>query len=526
MSRLTGLLVVAVLTGLAVGPGMAVAAEDPRFETTIGQNYVVPGQTESLSVTLLNDAEDADDRVEPATNVVVELEPGDTPFTVTSGPRYLGTVRDGQPRQIRFAIDVPQNVESGVYTLPVEITYEYDGDERETTTASVRVRIADRAKFALVETTGDVMVNSDGKMTVTVENVGSEGATEATLRMKSRNGAIAFEGAQSGVRSVGALAPGERRTVTYTITATDRANPGRYPVTGTVRYDNEDGARRASRPLSGTVSVIREQSFSLRVGDADLRVDREGTISVSVRNTGPRSVTSANLVLQSTGRSIHPEQTEFALGTLEPGESTNATFEMTVDDDAMATPRHLRFQVTYREKDGDRKAGDRHALRVNIDPQRPVYEVEPVDASLPAGTVESVSVKITNLESSTLTSINAEAYTDTPITIIDDSAFVNELEPGESTTLEFQVEAPGDALRKDYPISLDFQYDQPDGETKLTDTYDVPVSITEATTLRDRVAESLEAIDVPTDSLLGVVAGFGISTFGFGTIALYRRRRR
>lgn len=526
MSRLTGLLAVVVLIGLALGPGIAVATEDPRFETTVAENYVAPGQSESLTVTLLNDAEDADDRVEPATNVEVELERGNTPFTVTSGPRHLGTLRDGQPVQTQFAIDVPQDVESGLYTLPVRVTYEYDDDERETTHTHVRVRVSDRATFSIAETTADVSVKSDGTMAVTVENVGSEEARDATLQMESRSSAVGFEGTQSGVRSIGELDPGEQETVTYSVTATETAEPGAYPVIGTVKYDNEDGARRASTPMAGTVSVTREQSFALNATDVNLRVDRDGTVSVSVTNTGPRTVTNANLELLPTGKSIHPTQTEFALGTLEAGESTNAPFEMSVDDDATATPRQLTYQLTYDDADGDQMADDPTTIQVDTEPERPVYEVGTIDASVPAGETASVSVRVTNVDSETLTSINAKAYTDAPVTITDDSAFVSELEPGESTTLEFRVQAPGAALTKDYPISLDFQYDEPDGDTKLTDTYDVPVSVTEGTTLVESVEDSLARIDVPTDSLLGGVAGFGLASFGFGMLGIVRRRRR
>jgi hypothetical protein len=44
----------------------------------------------------------------------------------------------------------------------------------------------------------------------------------------------------------------------------------------------------------------------------------------------------------------------------------------------------------------------------------------------------------------------------------------------------FELSAAGSALTKDYPLSVDFQYHQPDGDTRLSDTYEVPVEVAEA----------------------------------------------
>lgn len=525
MSRLTGLLVVLMVASLALGPGIALGTEDPRFETTVSERYVTPGQTESISVTVLNDAEDADENVEPATNVNVELLEGDTPFTVTSGPRTLGTLHDGQPTLTSFMLEIPQDVDSGTYSLPVRITYEYDGDERERTTRYIEVVVADRARFHIVETESDVNVRSDGTLSVTVENIGSEPATDTTLQIESRSSAIAFEGSQSGVRSVGELDPGEQRTLYYSVSVSELAEPSQYPVTGTVKYDDSDGARRSSTPLAGFVSVTPEQSFTVNKTAADLRVDRDGTVTVSVENTGPRAVQNGNLILEPTGKSLHPTEAAIAVGDLEPGESASATYEIAVDEDTTATDRQLTVNFEYEDADGDRKRADPKTVRVDIKPERAVYEVEPIDTTVPAGETRSVTLRLTNTDSETVSSVNAKAYTDAPISIPDDSAFVSELKPGASTTLSFQVAVPGTALTKDYPISVDFQYDEADGDTKLTDAADVPITVVEGTTFWENLVGTVEAIDVPKTGLMGGVAGIGITGLGFASLVAYKRRR-
>jgi hypothetical protein len=53
------------------------------------------------------------------------------------------------------------------------------------------------------------------------------------------------------------------------------------------------------------------------------------------------------------------------------------------------------------------------------------------------------------------------------------------LDPGESKTVRFSIGASGGALAKNYPVSVDFQYDEPDGDTKLSDTYRLAVAVEE-----------------------------------------------
>ncbi len=525
MSRLPGLFVLLIVTSLALGPGLAVATEDPRFETTVSEQYVTPGQTQTITVTLVNDAEEPDDTVERTTNVRASLEAGNSPFTVTSGPVHLGTVEDGVPTTMQFGIDVPQDVAAGTYTLPIDVTYEYEGDERETTTTHVQAIVSDRARFAIVDTESDLHVQSTGSMTVTVQNVGSEPVTDATLKMESRSSVMAFEGDRSGVRALDGLAPGENRTVTYAMSATDVAEPDTYPVVGTVRYDDEEQVRRSSRPLAATVSVTREQTFAITEAETALRVDREGTMTVEVENTGPRAVANANIRIDTAGTGLHPTQTAVAVGDLNPGESALATYEISVDDDTTATTRQILAQLEYDDINGEHRMADPERLAVDIEPDYPVFTLEPVENRVPAGETVTVEFEVTNNEPVTLSSINAKAFTDAPVSIPDDSAFIGELEPGESTVITMQVSAPGTAPVKEYPISLDFQYDDPDGDTKLSDTYDQPVSVLEGTTLRDQLSDLIGTFHISTHLLWGGAVGIGISGIGIGTLLAYRRHR-
>jgi len=85
---------------------------------------------------------------------------------------------------------------------------------------------------------------------------------------------------------------------------------------------------------------------------------------------------------------------------------------------------------------------------------------------------------ITNDAGQRLTDIEAKLFAESPISVSDDQAYVDSLDQGESTTIEFGISASGAAMTKSYPVSVDFQYEEPDGDTPVSDTYRLPVSVT------------------------------------------------
>lgn len=634
MTRSAIVIVAVLLVSSAVAPGL-VAGEDPRFEAHVGQSVVVPGQSTELSVTLQNDAEDPEDTVDPAHDVQATMRSGDTPITVNSGTRVLGTVRDGQPVGTAFAISVPQGIDPGTYHLPIDVTYEFDGDERETETVHVTVTVPDRPVFEVVETESDVPVGGEGSVTVTIENVGTEAASDATVQVTSKSQTIRFDGSPTAARYVGSWEPGETRTVTLDAAMAPAAAAGEYPLTGRIAFDDTDGNRQHSAPLpismtstvqrfdlelvestlqvagDGTatvevtnagsdgvdgvsleivrtgphlqpsqatypvghldagetaeirvpitvsnatesgpreittrvtyaggagdrvrgdtqtlvVPVSSMQSFDVEVLENSLRVDREGDLRLAVTNTGDRPVHDPTLRISKTAPSIHPEQHEYAIDSLGPGETATVTFEIDVADGATPTPRTMTLSMAYDDADGDRRMAQPQTVRMDIAPEEPVFDVAVVEGSIAAGDSGAVTVEITNTGKERLSGLDAKAFTDAPFTVTDDSAFVASLGPGETTTIQFGVAIPGDAQVKDYPLSVDVQYQDADGETKLTDTVDLPVTVEPAPSPTEQLASIYWAIAPQQDLVLGGVAGLGFSGLVVGTVGLWRRRR-
>ena len=494
---------------LATSPLVVSAAEAPRFETYVPEPTLQPGETTQLTVQLQNDAAEPGQSVDTAHDVKATMVSGDTPFSIKSGVRLLGNMGDGQLTSSTFTLSAPRDVEAGTYRIPLELTYRPAGEnDRTSTTVYATVQVEDHARFEVVDTSTDAQVGDSGTVTVELRNVGSANASGAIVTIQSSSPAITFGQSASATRYVGDVGVNETVTVSYRASVADDAEPRPYGLTATVNYDDEDGTAAKSTPLRIGVTPVEEQSFGLSDVQSTLRVGEEGTVTITVTNEGPQPARDAVVTIQKQGMNIDRLETEYAVGTLDAGESAMVTFPLEVTTSAEPGPKQFSFQVSYQNGDGDSRSSDRLNARVEVAEERDRFSISPVDAAIEAGNAGELVLEVTNNGDEAVQNVNAKLFADAPLSVNDDEAFIPELGPGETAEIPFGIASSGSALEKAYPVDLDFQYEV-DGTKKLSKTYTVAVDVTEPT----------DSGGVPTPILLaGVVLVLGIAGY-----FLYRR---
>lgn len=529
MNRTTLAVLLAVLLGaslvLATAPAFAGVTGNPVITLSAPDSTVSPGQVATLGVSVLNaghvengsSRNPADERrVTTARGLTLTVRSGDAPIDVRTGPTAVGSVPEGSVGPVPFEIEVAEDAEPGTYDVPVTVEYVYtseitreNGTEvheessvRRTTTVSLTVR--ERARFAVVNASTDAAAGEDGRLSVAIENVGDRAVDGATVDVQSPNAALTFGGAPTARTFVGTWEPGETRRVTVEARFAPGARQRRYAVDATVAYDR-DGRRIQAEPLPFGVVPDDGQAFGLGNVNSTLQVGSEGRLSGTLHNRGPDAVENAVLVLEPSGGtpggsrsatsssgsatsasgsvtsasgSVTTSETEYALGDLEPGESVPFAYDLDVSSSAREGPRQFTFRVRY-EADQGTTTSDPLFARATVGPRRDAVAVEPIESEMRAGSDARFVVEVTNTAGEPLADVSAKLFADDPISARDDEAFVDSLAPGESTRMVFEVAAGGDAIPKAYPVSLDFQYTEPDGDTKLSDTHRVPVTVTD-----------------------------------------------
>ena len=477
-----------LILGLLTAPLTASAAvDDPRFETFVPNETLTPGQVNQLTVLVQNTPDDADDVVTPANNVRMTVKSGDTPFTVLTGTQLVGRMGNNAVTNVTARVRVPNSVPAGTYRIPIEVSYTFAEEENDgerifqkerTTTVYATVRVEDRPRFVVEQTESNVGVGGTGEVTVTVTNVGEENVSNAAMNLQSNVPDLTFNGAKSTSRFVGNWDAGETKTLTYNVRASSSAEPRSYAFTGTVSYENENGVRGQSSDLTVGVRPSPKGSFAIRDVQSTLRVGEEGAVSGTVVNTGNSPIRNAVVVFGNTSPTVTPVETEYAIGTIQPGERANFSFDTEVSSDAEPGPRQFDMRLRYRNPDDDLITSDQKDVRVQVGEETPEFNVQPVNATLSTGSNGEFKLRVTNTRDQPLSDISAKIYAEAPLSTSDSEAFIERLGPGETKTVSFGLSAGGSALEKTYPLKLDFQYDNAQGETKMSDTYQVPVQVT------------------------------------------------
>ncbi|ELZ31616.1 sialidase [Halogeometricum pallidum JCM 14848] len=523
-------LIAIAFVGLLIAPGTAAAVVrgSPDLSVFTPDNSVSPGEQTTLNVQIQNTG-DVDvggnpslvSQVTTARGVTASLDADGTPIEVETGQTAVGTIQDGQIQTAGFAITVPEGVEEGTYELEMEVDYSYTSQIAETTqsyqnreaskTYTVEVRVEDQARFRVINTSSNVLVGDEGTVTLDVRNIGSQPARDATVNLRSSTADIRFGESASASRFVGNWSAGETKSVEFEATATNSAATSSYSLTSSVQFEDTDGVPARSNNLSVGVTPKGEQSFSLSNVQSNLRVGEEGTVTGTITNNGPQVAQNAVVTVQTNSGTLSSQESEYALGTLRPNQS--AEFEFTVDVSESADPgaRQLTHTVEYQNGDSEDRTSKSLNSRVQINESRDRFSVSVNDSlEVPIGNSEVVAVNVTNNGEEPLTDVSAKAYVNDPLSLDDDEAFLGRLAPGETKTVRVSASVAGSAINKTYPMSMDFQYERPNGDTEISETYKVPVSAVEP-----------EDSGLPiTGIALGIVALLVIAG-----VVLYRRRQ-
>ncbi|ELZ47304.1 hypothetical protein C464_08890 [Halorubrum coriense DSM 10284] len=465
----------------------------PVLELFASQRSVPSGAESTVTVDIVNTGEmeignQLDPDVTTARGLTLEIDDGDVPIDVEDGEIPVGDVATAaSPVSVPLDVTVPDDVPDGRYEVEATARYQYTfeiipefndhKDRPGVDRFDLTIVVDDGARFAVLETDTDAQVGGGGDVTVTLANIGDETARDAVVSGSTTAPGVRL-GEGGGQSFVGDWAPGENRTVTFDSTVGEAFGGGAYALSSTIDYRDPNGVDATAAAARAGVVPIREQSFSLDDVSGTLEVGYSGTVTGTLTNEGPLPVEDAVLVADSGSNRVSLGESRYALPRIPPGESAEFSFDADVSGSADPGPRQFRFTTEY--DSGDATVAVEETRRVEVAPRQPEFELAVENATVSAGETRRINATITNRRPETLSSINAGLYADNPLTAVNDEAFVDELEPGESARIWFEVAAASGASIEDHPIELDFRYEDERGNDRISDVTQVPVTVTAA----------------------------------------------
>ncbi len=498
---------------LFAGGAAGMSQGEPELNGYLPENEVAPGTESEFVIRVQNDAHvrtgSATEAITTARAVRVEIT-DEGPFDVRTGETPIGAIPDGSASNADFRVTIPEDLEPGTYEIEARIRYSVtnrqssSGDQRlsRSTRETLEVRVTDDAIFAVGNVTTDAQPGTTGEAEIELENVGSATAYSTTATITG-GGGVTIDGERAEA-FLGDFEPGESRTVNADVEILESVASGDKPIEAAFEYRDENGIEREEpRTATGSLTPIEAQSFTVTELEDTLSVGYDGRIFGSVRNDGPVEITDGVLVVEPASDSITIEERRIALPTLAAGESTDFEFPTDVSGQADPGARQIRFTLEYANDGRVTTTVGPVSERVVVDDRRDAFTIDGEEVTVAQSETTELSLSITNERPETLRNVNAKLYTDSPLSTTSDEAFINELQPGETGEIRFDLRAESDAMAKTYRVELDFQYETERGETVLSRTYQHPVEITE------RVEDGDEGIPVGAIGVAVVIVAIG-----------------
>jgi len=513
-SKVLPLLILSVLiTGSVVGgvavtataqagsSGQVIGAPDISFAT--GSGTFSAGTTGELTVSIVNRGQilragpsQYEDRVTTAEALTFEPQDDDVPIKIQTERVTVGNFPVGGAEQ-PISVTVPDDTEPGTYDIPITAEYTYTRfidytangvdeitESTKEKTDSITIHVNENAQFEIVDSNASAQIGDENDISVALRNTGSEIASGASVTAESRSSSVTFESADTSSSTfVGDWEPGEVRTATYNVRLESDAVLRGYPLDLTVNYEDSDGFDQTSNPLTSVVQSTPEQSFAVTDVSSSLRVGESGAITGTIENTGPTPVESVAVRPNENLSSVVPGEESVVVGSLAPSESTSFRLPMEVTSEGEPGEKLIGLDVQYRDSDGDQRTYSKHDISASVGPERDAFKLAATDQTISVGSSRTLAVEVTNNLDETVTDVDARLFADDPLATGDtDTSYIESLEPGESTTLDFDVSATAAATAGNtYPISFDFRYTDRRGDTHLSDTFRYPLNAAQST---------------------------------------------
>ena len=452
--------------------------ESAQFRVTDVESAARVGATGTVEVTMKNTGSEAARNA----SVTVTSQNADLTFgQSTSSSRYVGgRWEPSETRTLSYRVSADQSASRQRYAFEATADYEdSDGTQTQSQPVSFGVVPDREQEFSIVSTEDDVAVGDDGPVNVTVRNEGPVDVRDASVTVTSGTGDVVFGESASASQYVGRWATGETREVSVEATAVDGAQVRNYSMEASVAYEDGEGDDGQSGTLQfGLRPAPDAYEFAASGFNSTLRVGEEGRLTGTVTNTGERTADSLVVTFESESETVSTVDREYSVGNLAPGASATVGFDVEISESAAAGPRQFTLRPSYR--DGDRRVdGESFDTRQEVAPQRDRFDLDVSNATVERAGTTLLEVTVTNAGEERISDLSAAMFADDPITVDDGEAFESELGAGESTTLTFEISAGSGALAKSYPVEMDFQFDDADGDQLLESGYNVPVEVTE-----------------------------------------------
>ena len=371
--------------------GTKYMAGSPELTAYIsGTNEFGPGDSVPLAVVIENKGTneykfvqsgivDRDDLPNTAKFLKVTLSPGTAPILVKSDPQMIGDLKASTTSTGNFMIKIRADAPAGTYNLPLTLDYSYlyEAEQfgmetiqylykhvNENVTLPITIKKEVKTSVLSAEV-AHLNAGAEGYVTLEVKNIGHENGKKAILKI-SRNDNSPLVPVTSSVY-IGDFLAGATVTSKFKVSVTSDAEKQVYPLDLHAEYENNEGDMVSSDIETIGMPVGNKVSFTVVSLASEMKAGQKKVITVVYTNNGGAPAYNAQARISAVDPFTSNDDTAF-LGTIAPGETKEASFEVSADKTATIKEYGLDSEIRFRDALDNTIISDPMKVRIQVIP--------------------------------------------------------------------------------------------------------------------------------------------------------------
>jgi hypothetical protein len=392
-------LVLIVCAVISIAPvqaaGTKYMAGSPELSAYIsGSNEVSPGDTVQLKVIIENKGVnefkfiqsgvvDRDDLPNTAKFLTVSIAPGDAPIIIKSDPQMLGDLKGSSIASCVITTKVQSDAASGTYNLPLTLKYSYLYDAEQFGTDTIQylykeknetfnlpIKIKPELKISVISAKGEHLnAGTEGYLQLEVKNIGHENGKNAIIKIIRNDMSPVLP--VSGSMFIGDFSVDQVVSSRFKVSISSDAEEQTYPLDVMVNYENSEGDTISSDVETVGLKVGKKIDFNIISEPEKVSPGQKKVINVQYTNNGGAPAYNVQARISAVDPFTSNDDTAF-LGTLAPGETRDAAFEISVDKTATLKEYALDSEVRYRDALDNSLISDPMKVRIMVEKENSI----------------------------------------------------------------------------------------------------------------------------------------------------------
>ncbi len=305
----------------------------PQSQSASAASYLQMTQMQQAQIMALQKQKASDSSVPSTSSVSQSSSINNVLSVVGINKKFLGNIKQGSEISAKFEIYVDEKASSGLYNLPVKLTYK-DGSTKKTDEFTIGIFVSGEENIIIseVRTEQDKIYpkDKDVKLILKIQNTGTK---EVDYLKISPVFAFPFKNSKSysQTKDIGKLNPGDEKEADFYVDIDDSVKEGAYNLIFRINYKTDNIIKEQN--ISASIEIHEKPNFEISYAPKTV-TGKKDSIKLTIKNKGSDCDDVKIYTIKQTDIPFDWTTTSQYIGNLKNNEEGEVVLEFSVKENA------------------------------------------------------------------------------------------------------------------------------------------------------------------------------------------------